>query len=94
MLVLTGLTLVGVGDLLPRTRPNIVLGIRTPRTLADRRVWTETHRVGGYVAVELGVVIALSGAFLPGTMMPLVVGPTGLLAGRVLVASYRRSSHA
>jgi uncharacterized membrane protein len=94
VLVLTGLTLVGVGDLLPRTRPNIVFGIRTPRTLADRRVWMETHRVGGYVAVGLGLVIALSGAFLPGTMMPLVVGPTGLLAGSVLVASYRRSSHA
>jgi uncharacterized membrane protein len=94
VLILTGLTLVGVGDLLPRTRPDIVLGIRTPRTLAYRRVWMETHRVGGYVAVGLGVVIALSGAFLPGTMMPLVVGPTGLLAGSVLVASYRRSSHA
>src|SRR5688572_14587965 len=39
VLVLFGMLLIGVGNLLPRTRPNLVIGIRTARTLADRRVW-------------------------------------------------------
>src|SRR5262245_4576344 len=37
--LLLGATLVGVGNLLPRTRPNYALGIRTSRTLADRQLW-------------------------------------------------------
>ena len=61
VVILLGLLFVGIGNLLPRTRPNLVIGIRTSRTLADRGLWMHTHRVGGYVAVGLGIVIVLAG---------------------------------
>jgi hypothetical protein len=37
--VMLGLTVVGVGNLLPRIRQNLAFGIRTARTLADRGAW-------------------------------------------------------
>ena len=60
-----GVLLIGVGDLLPRTRPNLAVGIRTARTLGSRRIWVQLHRVAGYAAVAFGVVIVIAGAFLP-----------------------------
>ena len=63
-LVLLGVVVVRIGNLLPRTRPNLAFGIRTPRTLANRGLWMQTHRMAGYVAVGLGAVLVVSAAFL------------------------------
>jgi uncharacterized membrane protein len=63
--VLIGALFVTLGNVLPRARPNWWFGIRTPWTLSNDRVWTRTHRVGGYLMTGAGVVI-LAGAALPG----------------------------
>ena len=44
VVVLVGLTVLLIGNLLPRTRPNMALGIRTSRTLADRQHRRRTER--------------------------------------------------
>jgi uncharacterized membrane protein len=62
--VMFGLTLIIIGNLLPRLRPNIVMGIRTSRTLSDRAAWAHTNRVAGYATVGTGVM------FLFGGMLP------------------------
>lgn len=62
--VMFGLTLIIIGNLLPRLRPNIVMGIRTSRTLTDRAAWAHTNRVAGYATVSTGVM------FLFGGMLP------------------------
>jgi len=54
-----------MGVLMPRMRPSWFMGIRTPWTLSDDRVWHETHRLGGRIFVAAGVIIAISG-LLPG----------------------------
>ena len=53
---LAGVALVVLGNVLPRARPNWWFGIRTPWTLSNERVWTKTHRVGGYFFVAAGIV--------------------------------------
>lgn len=53
---LAGVALVVLGNVLPRARPNWWFGIRTPWTLSNERVWTKTHRVGGYFFVVVGIV--------------------------------------
>lgn len=88
VVVLFGLILVGIGDLLPRTRPNLVIGIRTARTLNDRQVWIQTHRIAGYVAVCLGAVTAISGIFLSGPAMGNVLGLAAMLGLAILAGSY------
>lgn len=60
-----GMLLVIVGNLLPRARPNWWFGIRTPWTLSDDRVWTVTHRIGGFLFVGAGVVLIAAAVALP-----------------------------
>ena len=85
---LLGLTMIGIGNLLPRTRPNLAIGIRTSRTLSDRAAWMQTHRIAGYLVVALGSVILVAGVAVPpplGPMMILLAGPAALLGLSVLV---------
>ena len=52
--MLLGITLVGIGNLLPR-RPNMALSIRT-RHASDRQLWMLTHRLSGYATVAVSIV--------------------------------------
>jgi uncharacterized membrane protein len=65
--VLTGVGIVFavLGNFLPKTRMNWLLGIRTPWTLSDERVWERTHRVAGPLFVLGGGVVVLTGFFAP-----------------------------
>lgn len=65
--LLTGVLFIGLGNVLPRLRPDWWMGIRTPWTLESDRVWREAHRMGGRVFVAAGVVVALA-AFAPPTL--------------------------
>jgi uncharacterized membrane protein len=94
VVVLLGLTFVAVGNLLPRTRPNVAIGVRTRQTLANGQVWTQVHRVGGYVTVLWGVVITASAVALSGPVLGLAIGLSGVAAVAVLVATYRRVARA
>jgi hypothetical protein len=90
VVVLLGLTFVAVGNLLPRTRPNVAIGVRTRQTLANGQMWTQVHRVGGYVTVFWGVVIAASAVALSGPVLGLAISLSGAASVAVLVAAYRR----
>jgi uncharacterized membrane protein len=94
--VLLGLTLISIGNLLPRTRPNLAIGVRTRRTLANRAVWIRAHRSTGYLMVVAGAVIVLSAIAVParlGRTMVLVVGPAGLVGTYLVVRSAGRHAH-
>jgi hypothetical protein len=90
VVVMLGLVIVAVGNLLPRTRPNVAVGLRTARTLTNARLWQQVHRSGGYVTVALGVVIAVTGAVLGHEAVGAVVGGAALVALTGIVVSYRR----
>jgi hypothetical protein len=94
VVVLFGGVFIAIGNLLPRTRPNLALGIRTTRTLTDRQLWIRLHRTCGYLAVALGTVIVISGLFLNNPALELVVGTAALSSGAALAASYRRQRRA
>ena len=88
MAVLVGLLFVGVGDLLPRTRPNLLFGIRTHRTIDDRELWIRMHRTAGYLMVAFGLVVGFAGAFLSRNGIQDVVGTATLLCGMTLPVAY------
>jgi uncharacterized membrane protein len=92
---LLGVTLIVIGNLLPRTRPNLTVGLRTRHTLSHRTVWMATHRLAGYITVACGLAIAVAAIGLPeplGSRMVLAVGPMALLSIPVLlVYSSRRA---
>ena len=85
--VLLGIVLVSIGNLLPRLRPNLVIGIRTPRTLDDLGAWQRTNRTAGYVMVAVGLVFVLAGLVLPlGPWTGGAVGVALLIAFAIIAA--------
>jgi len=91
----TGLAIIAVGNLLPRTRPNIAFGLRTDRTLSNPQLWQQVHRVGGYAAVGLGVVILLMGITAANqNLAGAMVLPGAAVAVAIVYLSYRRYANA
>ena len=91
--VLLGLAMIGIGNLLPRTRPNLAIGIRTSRTLTDRAQWVRTHRIAGYAVVALGFLVLVAAIALPPPMGPamiLVAAPAAVLGIPVLLFWFKR----
>ncbi|MDE1147588.1 MAG: SdpI family protein [Azospirillaceae bacterium] len=86
-----GVFLVVVGNVMGKVRPNRLMGIRTPWTLADDWVWDQTHRFGGWVFVAAGLVLAALALWLPPGhprgpgLIAMVLLPTALLT---VVRSY------
>ena len=92
VVVFFGLLLIGISNLLPRTRPNLAVGIRTPLTLENRDAWIGVHRVAGSAGVAFGIVIVIAGTFLRNPTMPQVISAAAWTAMAILVATYRRHS--
>ncbi len=94
--LMLGFTMIGIGNLLPKTRPNLAIGIRTRLTLSDRALWMRVHRWAGYLMVGCGAVIVLSAIAVPrpaGPGMILVVGPAAFAATCLLVRFSRKHVH-
>lgn len=94
VVVLFGAVFIAIGNLLPRTRPNLALGIRTSRTLSDRAFWIRLHRTFGNLSVALGVVIVVAGLLLSGRVVGQVVGAAALTSVAALLVTYRRHGRA
>jgi uncharacterized membrane protein len=90
VVVLLGVVLVAIGNLLPRTRPNVAVGVRTARTLTNAQLWQQVHRAGGYATVGLGIIIALTGLVLRHEALGPVVSGAALFAAMTVLVSYRR----
>jgi hypothetical protein len=93
VVVFVGLTLAAIGNVLPRTRPNVVIGVRTARTLTNRDAWVRMHRVTGYVAVGIGLAIVACGMLVPGRSMASVVVAAAAVGFAALVAQHRNLHH-
>ena len=63
--VVIGASLMAMGNVLPRLRPNLVAGIRTRRTLTDPLLWRATHRAMGVAFVLAGLITVLVGIMAP-----------------------------
>lgn len=86
VLVAVGLLFVGIGNYLPRVRPNWTVGIRTPWTLSSEKVWRRTHRLAGRTMVAGGL-LAAAAAFLPEPARA-VASLSALLGGALAPAAY------
>lgn len=87
----TGALFVVIGNYLPKVRPNYLMGIRTPWTLASDLAWTRTHRMGGRLFVVEGLILvgaAIVG--VPGAWMAvLLIGLIVVLLVAMFAYSYR-----
>lgn len=65
MLALISLGIAAVGNYMSILKPNWLIGIRTPWTLQNDRVWARTHRLGGRLMVAGGLLGALLAVLVP-----------------------------
>lgn len=83
-----GVVFIILGNYLPKTRLNYIMGIRTPWTLSDERVWDKTHRFAGPLFM-LGGVFTVGAAFLgPQWHLFGLLGGVGVPVVASLVYSY------
>jgi hypothetical protein len=89
--IVFGASLVLMGNVIPRLRPNWVAGLRTRRMLEDPRLWRTAHRAFGTAFVVSGVLTMAVGVVAP--RYGLVTGLVAVLASCVVgwIASTRRS---
>jgi hypothetical protein len=60
-----GLGMIAIGNVLPRTRPNWIAGVRTRKTLSDPAVWARTHRVAGALMMIAGTIVIVASILAP-----------------------------
>ncbi len=60
-----GLLFLIIGNFLPKMRYNYFMGIRTPWTLSDERVWDKTHRAAGLWFMLGGLAVIVSAFVAP-----------------------------
>ncbi len=87
-----GVSLVVMGNVMPRLRPNWVAGLRTKRTLEDPRLWRSAHRVFGTALVVSGLLTVVVAIGAP--RYAFVFGLAALIVSTVAggVAATRRSA--
>ncbi len=85
-----GLFFIITGNELGKLPWNFTVGIRTPWTLSDERVWDRTHRFGGPVFVASGVLMIVTGLVAPDGMAQgvAILAITGAAVLAVMVKSY------
>lgn len=71
--IAVGILFAGIGNYLPKCKPNYTVGIRLPWTLASEDNWRKTHRFAGPLWIVGGVVIALSFFFRASASLILAV---------------------
>ena len=81
-----GLGFIAAGNVMPRTRPNWIVGLRTKRTLTDRAAWQRTHRVLGALMMGLGAVVVV--ASLVASRYALAVAVLGLLPSFIVAHAF------
>jgi uncharacterized membrane protein len=77
MMAGTCLLIAVLGNVTGKVRRNFFIGIRTPWTIADERVWNATHRLGAKTLVVgglAGFIFALAGATPWLCFVPVLVG--------------------
>ena len=75
-----------MGNLMGKIKRNFYMGIRTPWTLADERVWTQTHRLAAhqwFVGGLIGGILTLAGV-----PMPVMIGYLIVMAFVPVVLSF------
>ncbi len=89
-LLLVGGLFMAVGNVLGKLRANFTVGIRTPWTLANERVWDQTHRFGGKAFVIAGGGLLLLSMSSPPAHWqgPAIVTAALVAAGLAVLKSY------
>ncbi|MBS7009330.1 SdpI family protein [Anaerostipes sp.] len=77
-----------LGNLLPKTKHNYFIGIRTPWALADEQNWFRTHRFTGKLWVTGGLVTALAALAPASLQVPVFLSVLAVIVIVPFIFSY------
>jgi len=86
--LLVGGLFIVIGSVLGKLRPTWFVGIRTPWTLSSARSWSKTHRLGGWVFLVAGLLMALSGLLRQPVLLLVVVAVVCVALVGLVLYSY------
>lgn len=86
-----GLGFIAVGNVMPRVRPNWIVGLRTKRTLSDPSAWASTHRLLGALMIAAGALVIVLSVIAP--RHALAAGFIALLATFVIAHLFGTRAH-
>jgi hypothetical protein len=87
--IVLGLGTAAVGNLMPRVKPNWIVGIRTRATLSDPSLWNRTHRYFGGLLMLVGIGVAILSLFA--SHYAFAATAVGLLIAAVLAYWFGRT---
>jgi uncharacterized membrane protein len=64
-----GILIAMLGNYSQTIRPNYFIGIRTPWTLENEKVWKNTHSLAGRIWIICGILIAILGVFIENSQL-------------------------
>ena len=73
--ILLGISLVIIGNFMPKLRNNSIIGLRTPWSMKNDTVWKKSQLFGGISFIVCGVLMIIAGIFIEGyTAMCIALG--------------------
>ena len=82
-----GLLFIGLGIMIRDIKKNYLIGIRTPWSMMDSRVWKKTHEFGSKLFIAAGV-ISIIGSLFPALAIWFMIVPVILAALISMAYSY------
>jgi uncharacterized membrane protein len=87
--LVTGIILMGTGNLLPKAQPNRWVGVRTPWTYKSKESWYKSQRLGGWMMTLSGAALIVTALLTDSPLVILaVLGATLLATLGLLLYSY------
>ena len=75
------------GILVKNSKQNWFIGIRTPWTLSDKKIWDKTNKLGGEL-FQFSAVLSLGGALMPHLAIYFVLIPVVFSSFFIIIYSY------
>lgn len=82
--IMASVSMIAVGNYMPKVRKNWIIGIRTPHIVSDEEIWYKTHRfagisvtIGGLVCIVLSLLshyIAVFVILMSALLLPMLYG--------------------
>ncbi len=93
--IMMGLFMIIIGNFLPKTRLNSVVGLRTVWSMKNDKTWAKSNRLGGIILIVAGVVIIAESILIGGIVSTLIMVGILLTTGIAsAVVSYKAANQA
>ena len=86
--ILMGLLFIILGNFMPKTRTNSIIGVRISWSMYNDTTWQKSNRFGGIALILTGILTILTAAILPNSLLATVLSLLYLTAATIVILIY------